>query len=93
MYFTEPKFKKYQIKVFIQILPWWFFVPQVAMPRTVSFVLYFGSSSATASPTNFITPTLEPPLIIHDPVVVAAFIRPLLNACFTLYGKVNLFVV
>jgi len=36
------------------------------------------------------TPARDPPLIIQDPVVAAAFTKPLLNACFTLRGSVNL---
>jgi hypothetical protein len=36
------------------------------------------------------TPALLPPVIIHEPVVAAALIKPLLKACFTLYGSENL---
>lgn len=39
---------------------------------------------------SFMTPARDPPLIIQDPVVAAAFTKPLLNACFTLRGSVNL---
>ncbi len=60
-------------------------LPHVAMPITISLL----NSSETASPTKRITPVFVPPVMIQAFVLVAALIRPRLNAVFMRCGIVK----